>query len=148
MSKNKYTPDGGLKTVDGEQKQRDHTKTGKLLQRKETRRLEAIARQTRRIMEVEKALKGGKVDPKITAYIGTFKKPEFALVHANLSLRKVRGGEPGAKLAAEWSATVNPKVAAPAVVVETKPGEEKPKNKYRRKKQLKSTIKNQNGDPI
>ena len=131
MSKNKYKPESTVSTEGGERKQRDHTKTGKLAKRREVRRLEAIARQTRRIMEIERSLKGEKVDEKITAYISTFKNPGHALQHAQFTLQKVRGGVPHIQLVIK-EAPVTP---VPAVVEATaKPAEEKPKNKYRRKK--------------
>ncbi len=143
MGKNKYKPEGSVTAEGGERKQRDHTKTGKLAARRETLRLEAIARQTRRVMEVESALAGKKVNDKLSAYISTFKTVGDALDHARLSLEKIRGGVPHSTLEAELKGTpaVKP-VEIPAVV------DEKPKNKYRRKKQQKSGVVNQNGEPI
>lgn len=121
---------------DGERKQRDHTKTGKFQRRRDNRRLEAIARQDHRIKSVEKALVTGKGPEAITKYIATFKTGDMALQHAYNSLEKLRGGISHSKLvvkddekAVKLTVTVDPKPATTS--------EEKPKNKYRKRKSAK-----------
>ena len=140
MSKNKYTPNSGTNFEGGERKQRDYTKTGKLAKRREVRRLEAIARQIRRIQEVEKALKGGKVNETITKYISTFKEPALALVHANRVLKMVRGGVPHSQLVHEEKAAVVLPTPQPAVndKKKVKKDDKKSKSKYQQKKQKKT----------
>jgi hypothetical protein len=134
MSKNKYKTETVTGTgIDGERKHRDHTKTGKLQRRRDNRRLEAIARQNHRIHTVENTLVSGKGTEEIKKYIASFKTTDMALQHAYNTLDKLRGGIPHSKLtvkneAAPTAAPVTPE-AAPAVTVE-----EKPKNKYRKKK--------------
>lgn len=84
MGKQKYpTTDGGV-TTDGTPKQRDHTKTGKLQKRRETRRLEAMARQVERIQGFERDLEKAKNKGAALAI----------LTHAQLTLQKIRGGTP------------------------------------------------------
>lgn len=63
-------------------KHRNHTKTGKLAAKRETRRLEAIGRQVKRVMELEKSLEKAKF--KVGA--------QANLAHAQLTLQKIRGG--------------------------------------------------------
>lgn len=63
-------------------KQRDHTKTGKLAKKRENRRLEAIERQVRRVMTLEKALEKAKKKGDAQA----------TLKHAQATLQKIRGG--------------------------------------------------------
>lgn len=125
-SKNKYKTEGPNTTsVPGESRQRDHTKSGKQARREENRRLEAIARQMRRIQTIELALKGEKVSEAITKYISTFEKPELALKHASLTVQKLRGGISHSKLTMKAEIDVS--------VVEA-PKDEKPKSKYKKRK--------------
>lgn len=127
MSKmNKYKTDGaGLVNVNGERKQRDHTKKGIRAARHERRRQEAIVRQKNRIEVVKAALKGDKVPKDVSGYISTFNPTTDALRHAENSLGKIIGGHPQSRF--------NMK-AAPVVVVEVKPEPEKAKSKYKKKK--------------
>lgn len=126
MSKNKYKVEGATAVgVNGERKQRDHTKKGILNARRERRRLEAFGRQVQRVMVVEAAVKGDKVPKDITDYISTFNTPAEALQHARNSLQKIRGGTPHNQLTMK----VAPVVAAPAVVTDAKV-----KSKYKNKK--------------
>lgn len=94
MGKNKYPQTTGGTTVDGEKKQRDHTKTGKLAKRRETKRLEAIARQVERIHQFEAALEKSK----------NKKAAEVELRYAQLTLQKIRGGKPHAELDKQFKA--------------------------------------------
>jgi hypothetical protein len=82
MGKQKYSTTAGATTSEGERRERDHTKTGKLARRRETRRLEAIARQVNRIKKLETAL--GKAKDK--------GKAQKALTHAQFTLQTIRGG--------------------------------------------------------
>jgi len=127
MSKmNKYKTEGAAAVgVNGERKQRDHTKKGIHSARHERRRLEAITRQVQRIAVVEAAIKGDKVPKDITGYISTFETPAQALQHALNTLQKIRGGTPHNQLTIKAEA---PK-PVPAVVVDAKP-----KSKYKNKK--------------
>lgn len=88
MGKQKYPTATGGVTVDGERRQRDYTKTGKLAKRRETRRLEAIERQVVRIQGLEKALEKAKDKAEATK----------ALTHAQLTLQQLRGGVPHKEL--------------------------------------------------
>ena len=91
MGKNKYTPDGGLKTDNGEVKQRDHTKSGKKAAKKEKRRLEAIGRQVKKIQGLENRLE--KVKNK--------KEHLSKIDRAQLVLQMIRGGTPHSVLIAK-----------------------------------------------
>ncbi len=82
MGKQKYPTTAAGVTIDGERKQRDHTKTGKLARRRETRRLEAIERQVVRIQKLEKVLE--KAEDKTEA--------QKSISKAQLTLQKIRGG--------------------------------------------------------
>ena len=82
MGKQKYPTTAGASVADGERKQRDHTKTGKLARRRETRRLEAITRQIDRIKELEATLE--KAKDKAEA--------QKDLTHAQFTLQTIRGG--------------------------------------------------------
>lgn len=93
MGKQKYPTTAGGVTVDGEKKQRNHKKSGKLAARRETRRLEAIERQVRRVMKFEKALEKAKDKKSATQ----------KLTHAQLTLQKIRGGVPHAELAKRFT---------------------------------------------
>ncbi len=84
MGKQKYPLTAGGVTVEGQSKQRDHTKSGKLAKRRETRRLEAIARQVENIRKLETALEKAKDKA----------KAQDALTHAQLTLQQIRGGVP------------------------------------------------------
>ena len=75
-----------------EKKQRDHTKTGKLAKRRETRRLEAIERQVRRVMTFEKGLEKAKKKGEAQA----------KLTHAQYTLQTIRGGTPHEVLAKQF----------------------------------------------
>lgn len=88
MGKQKYPTSNGVTSVDGERQQRDNTKTGKLAQRRATRRLEAIERQVRRIQNLETEL--GKDENK--------KDAQRDLAHAQLTLQQIRGETPHAEL--------------------------------------------------
>jgi len=88
MGKQKYPTTAGGVTVDGERKQRDHTKTGKLAQRRDRRRLEAIERQVVNIQKLEKALEKAKDNAEV----------QKALTHAQFTLQTIRGGVPHAEL--------------------------------------------------
>ena len=81
-------------------KQRDHTKTGKLAKKRETRRLEAIERAVRRVQTLEKALEKAKAKGPAQA----------ALNHAQYSLQTIRGGTDQDKLAKQFGI----KATAPA----------------------------------
>jgi hypothetical protein len=93
MGKQKYPTTGGAVTIDGERKQRDHTKTGKLAKRRETRRLEAIGRQVERVQTLEQALE--KAKDKAEA--------QKAVTHAQLTLQQIRGGVPHKELAKRFA---------------------------------------------
>lgn len=88
MGKQKYAATGGGTTNDGERKQRNHTKSGKLAKRQETRRLEAIERQVVNIQKLEAALK--KAEDKTEA--------QKALTKAQFTLQVIRGGVPHKEL--------------------------------------------------
>jgi len=150
MSKTKTTSSSAA-AMGNERKQRSHAKTGKLARRCETRRLEAIARQVRRISLVEKALKGDKTNKPICSYISTFKKPSDSLVHANITLQKIRGGIPHSQLVPKKEeAVVPPGPSARPSKDKKEKTSKKSKSKYKQKKdnKVKSSIKNQNGDSI
>jgi LPS O-antigen subunit length determinant protein (WzzB/FepE family) len=88
MGKQKYPTTAGGVTVDGERRQRDYTKTGKLAQRRETRRLEAIERQVVNIQSLEQALEKAK-DKEVA---------QRAITNAQLTLQQIRGGVPHKEL--------------------------------------------------
>ena len=84
MGKQKYPQASSGEIADGENKQRNHRKSGKLAKRRELRRLEATARQVERVKKFEKALEKAKK-----------KGPAQAkLTQAQLTLQKIRGGVP------------------------------------------------------
>jgi len=95
MGKQKYPKTGTGVAVDGEYKQRDHTKTGKLAKRREVRRLEAIGRQVERVQTFEKALEKAKDKD----------KAQKDLDHARLTLQKIRGGMPERDIIKKYSTT-------------------------------------------
>lgn len=74
----------------------NYNKSGKLAKRKETRRLEAIARQVRRVQTLEKALEKNK----------NKKLAGEKLAHAQLTLQQIRGGVPHAELAKRFTPEV------------------------------------------
>ncbi len=82
MGKQKYPTTAGAVSADGERRERDHTKTGKLAKRREVRRLEAIARQVDRIKKLEAVLE--KAKDKAEA--------QKDLTHAQFTLQTIRGG--------------------------------------------------------
>jgi len=139
MSKNKYANQAETKVgVDGERKQRDHTKTGKLARRRENRRLEAIARQVQRIRQVEAGVAGQKVDKDITDYLKTFTVPADAIIHATKTLQKIRGGIPHSQVdntVFKGDTTTKPVTQSAA---DYAAATEKPKSKYKQKRKGKA----------
>lgn len=94
MGKQKYpTTEGGI-TAEGETRQRSYHKSGKLAQRRQTRHLEAVDRQTENVNRLEAAL----VKSKNKA------EAEKKLAHARLTLEKIRGGVPHSELDKKFKA--------------------------------------------
>lgn len=88
MGKQKYPTNTTGTSTEGQPKQRDHTKTGKLAKRRELRRLEAIARQVDKIKQFEANLDKAKNKD----------EAQRKLAHAQLTLQKIRGGVPHKEL--------------------------------------------------
>lgn len=97
-NKNKYGSDSGNKTETGERKHRDHTKSGKKAARKEQRRLDAMARQVKRIQGLEGRLE--KVKNK--------KDHLRKIARAQVVLQCIRGGKPHDQLWAEFKSPPKP----------------------------------------
>lgn len=97
MSKQKYPTSIEGTTVGGERRQRDYTKTGKLAKRRDTRRLEAIERQVRRIQMFEEQLEKAKNKT----------EAQKNLIHAQITLQQIRGGVPHNEIAKRFATKEN-----------------------------------------
>lgn len=139
MSKNKYAKEAETKVgVDGERKQRDHKKSGKLARRRENRRLEAIGRQVQRSQLIQAGVAGEKVDSEIAGYIKSFTVPADAVIHARRTLSKIRGGVPHSQIDnIEYKGDTTTNMAT-QVAPASSEASEKPKNKYKQKRKGKA----------
>jgi hypothetical protein len=128
MGKQKYQQTTGASaTTDGQShKQRDHTKSGKLARRKEGRRLDAIARQVKRIQMLEAAWSKNDTQENMEN-----------VDKARLTLQQIRGGVPHKVLMAEFKAEQGQTAPKPAVEVPAEPVKE-PVKKTKKQKVKKS----------